>query len=141
MSYINRVFYVKKYSQELRTTKIKEVLLNRFEENLKEINKQIDYFSKFLLRIQLVQINFQVLINNFILIVLAKQIFSGTLGIGDFYALTTSVSQLVAGFQDIFKTIPHLYENSLYIQNYRDFFPWNLKINLKIKFHAKILKC
>lgn len=141
MSYINRVFYVKKYSQELRTTKIKEVLLNRFEENLKEINKQIDYFSKFLLRIQLVQINFQVLINNFILIVLAKQIFSGTLGIGDFFALTTSVSQLVAGFQDIFKTIPHLYENSLYIQNYRDFFPWNLKINLKIKFHAKILKC
>lgn len=121
MGYINRVFYLKNFSQEIKSSEIIACLVRIFNDTVDEINGIIIHFGKHILGVEICRDFSYLSIDLVILLLLSGDILNGSIGIGDYMALTTSVGKVLSGIGGIFSIFPQLYQNSLYIEKYNSF--------------------
>ncbi len=121
MSYIQRIYYLRNYAQELRLTNISASLKKMFLSfNNSGIN-QLHTTGVKKIVIYFLQSFVQIIYASGIMLYLAYQLFRGIIAAGDFAALLNSANQLSAALKNLFQAGPKLYEHSLYIENFREF--------------------
>lgn len=121
MSYIQRIYYLRDYANELRLTKITDCL--------KTMYKGLNHTAILLLKesghtktkLYFLQSFLQVLYASGIMVYLSFRLFSKAIAAGDFAALINSANQLSNSLKGLFQVGPKLYEHSLYINNFREF--------------------
>ncbi len=121
LRYIDRIFFQQGYAKELRSTEIGEVFLNSFEGSIRSmIDKQVPFRKKTML---LGGMN-GIINNVFYYGLFAIYVFRFSIGaysIGNVVSIVNSISLLKTHVMRIFSIAPELQNNSMYIENLRDY--------------------
>ena len=131
--YINRVFYLPDYAQEIKTTEIREVLYKKFKNGISSLKKII---HKNGFKIGMLQFGEGTIINiSSQCIALAYLSYLAlvrkSLDVSEIIILSNSIWQLSSHFLRISNIIPQIQEHSKYIQDYRDFMEYIPQIKEK----------
>ncbi|MBQ4117138.1 MAG: ABC transporter ATP-binding protein [Clostridia bacterium] len=128
--YVRRCFYLADYSKEMRLTNMYRVLLR----NMKEGIKELDYIAKtYGIKLMwfdcLAQFVSEVLVYfGSILLAAFLALVKMALPIGDCFVIINSISDLSGTFEWASRTFIKMDENSKYIDNYRKFIEYEVKI-------------
>ena len=128
--YVRRTFYLKDYSKEMRLTNIHTVMLKRMRKSITEMKLLVKkYGYKMMFFRYLFDLLFQVVVRTgSIILAVYKTLVSKTMLIGGCYVVVNSIESLADNFNYIVGTVLKLDENSLYIDNLRDFLEYEIKI-------------
>jgi len=129
MEYIKRIYYLPKFSKEIRIFPLNELFFKKYEDASNDRAKNISKYGKKIYKINFLSITIRMSVNISMLLYLSNRIMKGYLGIGDFMALINAVSNLSIYITQLLKAIPNLQNNSMYIENLRDIF--NYKPNIE----------
>ncbi len=121
-AYVKRVFYLNNYACDIRTTKITEVLFRILNDTMRSTRELTEKWGWKNYRITLFQHVIQAITTLLTMLYLSKLYISGFMPAGDFAAVLSSVNLLVSSLKNLFASIPQLYEHSLYIENFKEFF-------------------
>ena len=130
LSYVQRVFFLSDYSKELRFTKMYDVLVNRMNNDIKElkhISKKYGY--KLLWFTYLFEIAYQVIVYlGAVSLAIIKTLIKRTMLLGDCFIVITSITNLSHTINYMGDVIIKLDENSIYIDHLRTFLEYEPKI-------------
>ena len=122
VNYIKRVFYLKEYETEIKTSKISEALKNYYKDTNQKILTLIKHYGKKNGSIIVIQGIINIVFNSSILLILVyRTIVLKALRIGDFTALLSATNHASRSIGRIFGCIPEMNENSLYLEKFFDF--------------------
>ncbi|MBE6718517.1 MAG: ABC transporter ATP-binding protein [Ruminococcaceae bacterium] len=129
-NYVRRSFYLSDYSKEMRLTNMYRVMLSQMKENIKELDniaKTYGYklmwfecFAQFISEI--VVYCGSILLASFLALV------KFVLPLGDCFVVINSITNLSGSFAWASHTLIRMDENSKYIDNYRRFIEYEIKI-------------
>lgn len=138
--YLTGIFYDQKYAKELRLYDMNKLLLNKF---LACVDEFYELIKKFAGRIALWRTIMDVtdlLCMIGIMVYLSIQVYSGKISVGDFVALFGAFASLRGSLTKLFKGISRVYENSLYIENFRKIMDYQPTIDKEIPQPYKVRK-
>jgi len=121
ISYISRVYYLKSYAKELRTSNVNKSLKHHFDSAVVHAEKIIKKYSGKQISNLTLQNIFQIIAQFAIQIHLILRAVSNKITIGDFAMILNASNQLSGSILNFLNTFPKLYENSLYIEKFRNF--------------------
>lgn len=121
VNYVNRVYYLKDYSLDLRMFGIGQSLTKLFHTAAGAIIDNVLCFGKRLSVFYTMQSSVQAVFYTILSMSIARKILVFELSVGDFVALTQSSSRLMTSLTGLLNTIPGFYEHSLYIDSFRQF--------------------
>lgn len=120
--YVKRVFYLQQYAKEVRLTNIKQVLMGNFNQNIESIIGIVKKHGVKLALLDILTATIHVVLGTMVsMVYLSLQVYRGVLSLGDFSALLSGSGQINTNIQGLFMSFPRLYQNSLYIKNFRAF--------------------
>lgn len=128
--YAQRVFYSNEFAKEMRLTNAKEFMLERYEkasDGRKEIVKK---YGRKEMVLDILGNKISSILANPLAIAYAvfRALVKGTLGLGDCAVVINSVSQLSGSFIQITNQYFRLHENSLFIEDYKEFLAYKPKL-------------
>lgn len=116
--YFKRVFYLKQYAKDLKSTGINDVLLNDFDET---INQEISILQKY--KNKIISLNLfmgsgtDVIQVSILYIYLAFQaIVKGAYTVGTCASMINTVNQLSSSINQVFSIVPRLHKNGIYAE-------------------------
>ncbi len=119
--YMDQVFYLREYAEELRMTEgIKEKLLFKLED---ETERYLDRYRIYLNRISYQSIfmtTFSYLIFWVVSVYVSARLLGHKITMGDFLVMINVVSVMSARLIDILKILPDIYQSCLYIHDIRE---------------------
>ncbi|AVP55899.1 ABC transporter ATP-binding protein (plasmid) [Clostridium tetani] len=121
ITYVNRVFYLKDYAQELRMTDISTPLYSYYDYSFKEVLQIIKKYGVKQCILQLMQYIVQIGYRFGVILYLAFKVLTKTISVGDFSALFSGANKLASDMGNILQSIPQLYQHGLFIEDYREF--------------------
>lgn len=122
MSYINRIFYLKDYMNELKMFSTSDIFFNKYEDSY---NNKIEIIKKHGIRIlipHILQSASQDISYVLTISLLVYNFFIGKIIISNFVTSLSSTQQLSKQISSIMNIMPTFFENGLIIQKYRNFF-------------------
>lgn len=120
--YIKRVFYLQQYAKEVRLTHIAQVLITQFYSNINTVISIVKGHTKRLAFLDILSSITQMILGTIgSMLYLSYQVFRGVLSLGDFSALLSGAGQMNQSLQGMFASFSGIYQNSLYIENFRVF--------------------
>ncbi|MEG2110075.1 MAG: ABC transporter ATP-binding protein [Clostridium sp.] len=138
INYIDRIFFLKQYSSDLRVENISNILFGYYD---KEYIYKIKSIKKYGKKNTIASIFFESpleITDIFMWIYIAWQISCGILEAGSFMALSNAAWSLSNQLRNLFNLFPQLYEDSLFVENIR---VWDLYCsNIENKKNAKKIK-
>lgn len=128
-AYVQRVFYLQDFTQELHIHQGLPAILNSiFSNSIAKLILLTKSYGKRNYKLLGANAVVNTSANTFSFFYLAYIAIIGEIGIGDFTAATTSSQQLASQILQLLSIFPQLYEHSMYIDNFREF------MNLKSEF-------
>ena len=130
MSYYDRVIYLPEYAKEIKTTDVSDLLLEKFDNTMENINHWTYKYAKrtafinFLMRFSTASL-FDV---GLVMFLAYKVMVTGTLAISDFAVLVNIIWQIFFAFNNLINNISTFYENGVYSQKLRKFLALETKI-------------
>ncbi len=127
-AYIHRLFYMKDYADEIRTTKLSEIFLKKYDENTASL---INIIKKHRLKLTFSGIFYdfqEILFTASCMIYLAYSIIFNNLSLGSFSALITASAQLKSNLNQLLGIINEIQNVSLYTDKIKYFFQTESKI-------------
>lgn len=125
-AYIERLFYLKDYAEEIRTTKISNIYFEKYKENVKTSYSIIDKWRTKLTALNSISSVQEVLFTATCMIYLTFQIaVLNNLSIGKFSALVTASAQLKSSLAEFFGILNEIQNISLQTTKIRSFFKAN----------------
>ena len=128
--YVRRCFYLSDYSKEMRLTNMYRVLLRNMKEGIRELDCIAKTYGIKLMWFDcLAQFVSEVLVYfGSILLAAFLTLVKMALPLGDCFVIITSISNLSGTFEWASNTLIKMDENSKYIDNYRKFIEYEVKI-------------
>ena len=121
IAYVVRVFLLRDYTKELKTTNIHKALFKLYDTAVVSMKQLIFKFGKFQFILSVAQMIFQILFLMFTFIYLVKKLMNGLITPGGFAAVFNSFNQLSSSIEASMKIFPEFYKSSLYIEDFRIF--------------------
>lgn len=120
---VNREFFLKKYSKDIRLSNVKNVLFDQYDEAVDGLYKNVDTFRrrKFASYITRTLICYPLTMQGAWAYISYKVISSETLGSGDFVVLANALINSTTMILDALNSVNESVAGSLYIDNFRDF--------------------
>jgi len=129
MEYIKRIYYLPKFSKEIRIFSLNELFFKKYEDASNDRYKNISKYGNKISKLSMFNNTMRLSTTICMLLYLSNQIVKGYLSAGDFMALINAVSNLTMYITQLFKAIPNFHNNSMYIENLMDLF--NYKPNIE----------
>lgn len=128
--YVRRTFYLSDFSKEMRLTEIWKVMLKRMRHSIAEMKGMIDeYGYKLMFFRYLFDFMFDIVVDTgTIILATFKTLVLKNMLIGDCFVVINSISNIAINVNSIGDTILKLDENSLYVDNLRDFLEYEVHI-------------
>lgn len=115
--YVKRIFYIRDYAKDLRLSQVPIMIKKMFNEAIESIICNIkEYGLKILVWDVILKIFSFVFSVLGIILYLTIRAYSGSITLGSFPALYNATTNLNTQLQSLFKIIPSMYENNLYIE-------------------------
>lgn len=121
IGYVNRILYAPDFNKEFKMYDIYSIFESRFEAAMNSITHLTTERGCRVNRLQAISTTFSTIVNGGITIWASVCVIAGSFLIGDFTAVISGTQQLSQGIVGFANAIKSAYENSLYIQKYRDF--------------------
>ena len=121
--YINRVYNLRGYAEELRITKIHRLIFSRMEEAVREIIRIREKYGKSLVAWQYVfYLANEVMADLFVFIYASySALVTHSIMLGDFYMLIDSLGDVTWALRDAVDTLFKIEKNGLFIQSFKKF--------------------
>lgn len=128
--YVRRTFYLKDFSKEMRLTEMWKVMFTRMHSSISEMKAIVDkYGYKMMFFRYLFDFIFDIIVYTGSIILAAyKTLAAKTMLLGDCFVVINSITNLAGSINYIGDVIFKLDENSLYIENLRDFLEYEVRI-------------
>lgn len=125
--YVDRVLYLKEYAQEIRMSKVKNLLFKKYDNITNQIKKTIKKWNVKILKLDTVNQLCTTIIFDFAIIgiVLVKVLVSQTISLGDFAATVGIGWKLFAQFNRLISIISKFKEHGLFAQKYLGFLEYS----------------
>lgn len=137
-SYITRVFYLKDFAKDLRLTNIFSVLINHYNDAVSQILAILKDNGKKVTLYQIMQSTLQIFISTGYTIYLIMEVILGKINISIFLSVLNSINQFSSNVANIFSGFPLLYENSLFIDNFKNFMEQSTEENEITQINLKL---
>lgn len=125
IDYVNRIFYLKEFAAEIRIFDFFKVFNNIYVKAIKSKLNIIRKYSKKIIRASFIENSSQELLQFILLCYMSLKVFTNELIISDFIVIFNSIAELNTQLLAIVSTIPLIYGNLLYIDDYFNFFEKN----------------
>lgn len=125
IDYVNRIFYLKEFAAEIRIFDFFKVFNNIYVKAIKSKLNIIRKYSKKIIRASFIENSSQELLQFILLCYMSLKVFANELIISDFIVIFNSIAELNTQLLAIVSTIPLIYGNLLYIDDYFNFFEKN----------------
>lgn len=120
--YVQRIFYLKDFFQELRLFESLNILLiNFFDNAIKKLQSLIQTYGHKSIKIQAASVVANYFCNSLAILYLAYKAMQREISLGDFSAGLGSSQQLTNQLLKLFGVLPQLYQHSLYAESFREF--------------------
>lgn len=119
-SYLLRLFYLKEYAIDLRLTQVFRLIKKSFQQATQKKKDVIHQNNHLELWFQLAQLLLQALFQLIILIRLAFQYFTSSIGLGDFFVLYNGTMSVTNTLSSLVETAPQLYQYALFVEQLKD---------------------
>lgn len=126
MSYVQRVYYLREFANELRLTRITDCLKKMYQALNDNALSLLQESGSQKTRLYFLQAFVQIAYASAIMIYLSFRLFTKVIAAGDFAALINSANQLSSSLKGLFQVGPKLYEHSLYIDNFKEFIQYEV---------------
>lgn len=128
--YVRRTFYLKDFSKEMRLTGMWKVMFKRMHSSIAEMKKIVDKYGYKVMFFQyLFNFIFDIVVyTGTIILATYKTLVLKNMLLGDCFVVINSITNMAGGINYIGDVIFRLDENSLYIDNLRDFLEYNVQI-------------
>ena len=128
--YVRRTFYLSDFSKEMRLTEMWKVLYRRMHTSVAEMKEIINkYGYKIMFFRYLFDFVFDVLVYSGAIIIAAfKTLVAKNMLLGDCFVIINSISNIAGSLDYVGEIFIKLDENSLYIDNLRDFLDYKVQI-------------
>ena len=118
MWYVNRTFYRQENAAELKTTNVNNLLIEKYEENVNEVNKKTIILNKKLVFPEIMlTISSNIISQLGTYILLMVRVAKGLMNIALFTSTVNATSKFQNKVQEIVNLITNLKNNSLYIED------------------------
>lgn len=121
MGYVGRIFYLRDFAKDLRTTNLNAALKDLYKEGkngiltiVKDKGKTQNMYSN-------IQTIFQAINMAAVMIYLSMSLIKSKISAGEFAAVFNSFSQLSSSIETLLGFFPQIYKNSLYIEDFIEF--------------------
>ena len=129
LNYVDRLHYLREYAQEIRLFHLGGLLKGKYNEYFEnKLEKQKKYYRLNCFFNLVYQLLPYLVTYLFITLHTAYKITKHLLEIGDFVSINNASFQLISRFNLIIDRLNELYENSLYITNYKNFLENDLEL-------------
>lgn len=128
--YVRRTFYLSDFSKEMRLTEMWKVMYCRMSTSIAEMKRIVDkYGYKIMFFYYLFDFVFDILVYTGSIILAAfRTLVSKTMLLGDCFVIINTITQIAYNLNYVGDVFLKLDENSLYIDNLRDFLEYEVKI-------------
>lgn len=127
IGYVGRIFYLRDFAKDLRTTKLHDALMELYKEGkngiltiVKDKGKTQNIYSN-------IQSIIQAINMAAVMIYLSMSLISSKISAGEFAAVFNSFSQLSASIERVLGFFPQIYKNSLYIEDFIEFLEYQVE--------------
>ena len=129
-NYVRRTFYLSDFSKEMRLTEMWKVMYNRMHSSVSDMKKIVNkYGYKMMLFRYLFDLIFDVVVySGTIVIAVFKTLVEKNLLLGDCFVVINSISNIAGSVNHMGNVFFKLDENSLYVDNLRDFLEYEIHI-------------
>lgn len=121
-SYIHRLFYLKDYADAIRTTKIADIILDKYDKNVSKIDSIIKKYRTKLTVLSISDNIQNIMFTAVCMMYLVYAIIFNSISLGSFTALITSATQLKASLGQFFNIANEINNTSLYTEKIKSFF-------------------
>lgn len=128
--YVRRTFYLSDFSKEMRLTQMWKVMYKRMNSCITEMKEIVkEYGPKLMFFMYLFTFLFDVIVHSGTIVIAAfKTLVKKNMLLGDCFVVINSISNIAGNISYIGDVIFKLDENSLYIDNLRDFLEYEVNI-------------
>lgn len=128
--YVRRTFYLKDFSKEMRLTEMWKVMFRRMRASIGEMKEIVNQYGyKMMFFRYLFDFMFDIVVYTGSIIIAAyKTLVSKTMLLGDCFVVINSISNIAGNVNYIGNVIFKLDENSLYVDNLRNFLEYEVHI-------------
>lgn len=129
--YVRRTFYLKDFSQEMRLTEMWKVMFKRMRNSVAEMKSIVDQYGyKLMFFRYLFDFMFDIVVYTGSIILAAfKTLVLKNMLLGDCFVVINSISNVAGNINHIGDFLFKLDENSLYVDNLRDFLEYEVHIS------------
>ena len=129
--YVRRTFYLKDFSKEMRLTDMHTVMFDRMRDSVRDMKDTVNKHGPTLMfYAYLFEFVFLVVVNaGSMVLALFKTLVKKTMLLGDCYVVINSLGNIAWALSYSGDTVMKLDENSLYIDNLREFLDYEIKID------------
>lgn len=121
IGYVKRIYYLKDYAKEIKTTGIDTALKKFYVDSSKELNHEVSKYGLRLSLIQILQGAVQILFSGGVIIIASHQVGEKLVLVGDFAVISGGAMQLSSNILGFFNVLTKLFEHNLYIEKYNKF--------------------
>lgn len=121
ISYVGRIYYLKDYAKDLRTSNLNIALSRLYKEGKNQILQVVKEKGTISTHYSNLQNIIQICTTSIVMVYLSKSLVKNTISPGAFAAVFNSFGQLSTNIEQILGTFPKLYKNSLYIEDFKNF--------------------
>lgn len=121
-SYIHRLFYLKDYADAIRTTKIADIILDKYDKNVSKIDSIIKKYRTKLTILSICNNIQNVMFTAVCMMYLVYAITFNGISLGSFTALITSATQLKDSLGQLLNIANEINNTSLYTEKIKSFF-------------------
>lgn len=119
--YMDQVFYLKEYAEELRMTQgIKEKLLSKLEDETERYAERYRIYLKKLSYRSILMSTFSYLLFWLVSVYVSARLLGRKMTTGDFLVMINVVSVMSTQLIDVLKILPDIYQSCLYIRDIRE---------------------
>lgn len=129
--YIHRIFYLPQYAKDIRTTKVSNILYNRYDELVEKKNKiLIEVGPKIAIARLAAEVLFFVVGTGATSLYMIYEVYKKVIGVGDFVTGNYAVATLTENLLSFANILPQFAEHSLFINNYREVMEYESKLKI-----------
>ena len=128
--YVRRTFYLKNFSKEMRLTEMWKVMFKRMHSSIAEMKEILHKYGHTLMWYRyLFDLIFDVVVySGSIILAVYKTLVKKNLLLGDCFVIINSISNIAYNLNHVGNVILKLDENSLYVDNLRNFLEYEIRI-------------
>ncbi len=128
--YVRRTFYLNDFAKEMRLTEMWKVMFKRMHSSIVGLKKVVHHFGWRLMFIRyLFDIAYDLVVDTgTIILAVYKTLVSKTMLLGDCFVVINSIRVIAGNMDHVGNVVLKLDENSLYVDNFRDFLEYKVNI-------------